>query len=142
MIKLSQFNGMKIISTDNDSFITIERKRDPEGYSGFEVCTHADIVHGRFDAVNTDVQFLNSAEFIEEFDRFVLHRKSNPVLLGTYETRLEFVSTGTRVSLKYRLGDSFCGEKTVDFVQSGELVIDQESLLGILDGFKQMFSGN
>ena len=129
---------MKIFSVDNNCFVTLEYKGDPTGYSGFHVEIHADIRHGKFDARNIDVQFLNLEEFVSELDKFILDRSCTPRLEGTYNTYFVFSATGNAVILKYQLGDVFCGRKTSYFYQSGEFEIEQESLLKYLGDFRAM----
>lgn len=127
---------MKIHSVDNNCSITIEHTVDLSGYSGFQVEVHADIRHGKFDAKNMDVQFLNLDEFVSEFDKFTLDRSYIPYLKGTYDTHFTFTSNGAAVILKYQLGDAFCGQKTSYYYQSGEFEVGQENLLHYLGDFR------
>lgn len=127
---------MKIDSADKNCFINFEYKRDASGYSGFHVEIHADIRHGKFDARNIDVQFLNLGEFVSELDKFIIDRSRTPRLEGTYDTYFAFSATGTAVILKYQLGDAFCGRRTSYFYQSGEFEVEQDNLLQYLGGFR------
>ena len=117
---------MKIHSADNNCIITIEHNIDLNGYSGFQVDVHADIRHGKFDAKNMDVQFLNLDEFASEFDKFILDRSHIPHLEGTYDTYFTFTAHGAAVILKYQLGDAFCGQKTSYFYRRGSLKLDKK----------------
>lgn len=127
---------MKICSVDNNCFVALEFRGDSSGYYGFQVEIHADIQHGKFDAKNIDVQFLNLEEFVPELDKFILDRTRMPRLEGTYDTYFAFSASGSAVILKYQLGDVFCGRKTSYFYQSGEFEVEQENLLQFLGGFR------
>ena len=127
---------MKICSIDNKCFAAIEYTVDGEGYGSFQVAVYADIGHGKFDAKNVDVQFLNLEEFVAEFDAFILDRKRAPRLEGTYDTYFAFSASGSTVILKYHLGGVVCGQKISSFYQSGEFELDQQNLLPIVAGFR------
>lgn len=127
---------MKITDIDNVCSIIVDCKSNPRTYSGFQIEVHVDIGHGQFHATNTDVQFLNLEAFVSGFDRFILDRSRTPRLEGTYDTYIAFSGSGTTVMLQYRLGDAFCGRKTIHFYQSGEFEVDQEHLTQYLSDFR------
>lgn len=129
---------MKLTSEDRQCWIAIEAMADPDGYCGFAVEAHADIGHGQFCAKNADVQFLNLAQFVAEFDRFLLDRSLSPRLEGTYGCYLAFSAAGNSVTVQYGIGDAFCGKRTVYFQQSGAFEMAQENLLPILADFRRI----
>lgn len=122
---------MKIVSVDSNTWVSVERHEDPGGYASFAVEAQVDIGHGQFRAWNADVQFLNLGNFTAELDRFVLDRRLVPRLEGTYDTFLAFCASGTAVYLDFRVGDAFCGRKTVDFRLAGAFEIDPGCLTAI-----------
>ncbi len=127
---------MKISSADDKGFILIEYPAEPGEYSGFQVAAHADIGHGKFDARNDDVQFLNLEAFVSELDKFMLDRTRTPCLTGTYDTYFAFSARGRAVMLNYQIGDAYCGGTTSLFLLSGGFEVAQENLLQILGGFQ------
>ncbi len=131
---------MKIMSVDRQCWITLELKRDLSGYAGFEIEIHADIGHGQFSAKNLDVQLFSLRQFVSEFDEFILDRSRSPRLEGTYGSCLAFSMIGGAVLLEYGLGDACCGKKTIDFYHSGGFEIEQDSLLELFAGFRQLLA--
>jgi hypothetical protein len=107
---------MKICSVDNKCFAAIEYSEDGQGYGSFQIEVYFDIGHGKFDAKNGDVQFLNLEKFVSEFDKFILDRKRALRLEGTYDTYFGFMASGSAVLLKYQFGDAICGQKTSCFL--------------------------
>ena len=123
---------MKISSLYMDRWVAIEYNGE---YSS-TVRVHSDIGHGRFDAMNKDVSWLNYNEFVPEFDKFILDRSRIPRLEGTYDTFLAFSGHGRRIILDYRLGDTYNGNERPEYhYQSGTFEISQEYLLQILAEF-------
>lgn len=127
---------MKISSVDNKCFVAFEYNVDPNGYGGFQVEVHADIGHGKFNAKNADVQFINMEEFVSEFDGFILDRTRKPRLEATYDTYFAFSASGGSVILKYQLGDVVCSQRNSCFYQTGEFEVEQQNLQQFLAGFQ------
>ena len=129
-----------ITSEDNICRLTMAPTCDPSRSAGFEVGAWADIGHGRFDAVNRDVNFLNIDAFVDEFDKFIMERSRVPCLKGTYDTYIRFVGSGTAVHCEYRLGDAYCGQGAAEFYQSGRFRVENDGLLELLQRFRQVLA--
>ncbi len=130
---------MKITSADNICWISLQAV-GASGYRAIEMVTHVDIGHGRFDGRNGDLHFLNLEEFMHDLDEFITDRKRTPRLNGTYDTYLAFSQQGSSVMCEYCLGDAFSGRKTAHFQQSGRFEIDQERLLELTRGFRELLA--
>ncbi len=130
---------MKITSADNICWVGL-LPGEPGSYAGIEMVANVDIGHGRFEARNRDVHFLNLEEFVSEFDKFISDRTLAPRLNGTCDGYIAFSASGREVMCEYCLGDTFSGRKTAEFFQSGKFEVEQEKLLGFLRGFQQLSS--
>ena len=121
---------MKIYSINNHSLIEVNQFTDIENnYSSFVLSVAIDIEHGEFSAKNTDVHFFNIDEFNSNFDDFISNRELNPKLEGTYDSFIEFSAYRNRVYVHFKIGDSYCGSKIVNYSLEGSIEISQENLL-------------
>ncbi|MBV1913835.1 MAG: hypothetical protein KUG72_00520, partial [Pseudomonadales bacterium] len=57
---------------------------------------------------------------------------------GTYDSYLEFIGTSNHVMLHFKVGDTYCGTETVDYILEGVFEISQENLLCIQKGFEEL----
>ena len=125
---------MKILSKDKNSWISIEENNGDFGVEGtYSIEAKTDIGHSYFRGINREVILLETESFKEEFDRFITDRSLSPKLEGTYETSLIFTAKGNNVTLKFRLGSSFCGNHIYNYNVAGEFDIAQEYLNNILE---------
>ncbi len=130
---------MEILSADNICRITLRPSGEPGSYAGIEMAAHVDIGHGRFEARNRDIHFLNLGEFVEEFDKFISDRTRAPRLNGTYDSHISFRASGLDVVCEYCVGDAFAGgRRPAEFFQSGKFEIERDVLLDLLRDFRQL----
>jgi hypothetical protein len=126
---------MRISSVYKDKWIAIEYN----GEFSYTVQVHIDIGHGRFDAINIAINWLNYNEFVSELNEFILDRSRTPHLKGTYNTYLVFSGHAHRIILDYQLGDAYNGEVRLEnHYQRGTFEISQEYLLQILAEFSEL----
>lgn len=132
---------LRIVSSDRRSWVKLKRWRDATGdYEAFEMAASVDYGHGKFTALNADVQFFGLPEFIQGLDAFVMQRGLRPRLEGTYDCFLTFEGKGTQVVVSFCVGDAFCGgEAEVEEPRlRGRFVIDGERLNGIIEALRGM----
>ena len=96
--------------------------------------------HGKFSALNTDVQFIEITEFSVEFDLFIMQRSLTPRLAGTYDSFISFTAIGTQVAVSFCIGDAFCGRGlgTEEPRLSGRFAIDSECLNKLNSYFRSL----
>ena len=122
---------MKINSVDNNSWLSIESDKDEFEHKNVSVEASIDIGHGNFHAKNIDIVLLNTQEFIDEIDKFLLDRNKTPKLCGTYDSFLEIHGDNSHIYLNFAIGDAFCGKLTHEYLFRGSFEFDQEQLLSI-----------
>lgn len=132
---------MKIFSSDTRSWLRIERTKTGE-YVGFEVEARIDVGHGRFHVQNDDVQWLNVADFAAELETFVLNRSVSPRLEGTYDSFLKIRAFSNLVNMEFAIGDTFCGNRTHEYLFEGSFEIDQETLGRLVREFEALSNDN
>jgi hypothetical protein len=129
---------MRITSIDKKVWLDISRNGD-HVHSSFSVESLVDIGHGKFDAKNGDIHFLNFEEFVKNFDAFILNRKLTPQLNGP-ETEIKFSNMQNAVMVSFVIGDAFSGySTTVRFKTEGAFEINAEHLNDLLSSFKKLF---
>lgn len=128
---------MKIISENQNSWLTLNHHSDEHGYSSFTVEASVDLNHSELHAKNNDIHFFNFQEFAVELEEFVLDRKKRPQLNGTYDTNIVFEGTNNNVIVSFLIGSAFSGEKTYSYALQGAFEINQEFLSEISAGMKR-----
>jgi hypothetical protein len=132
---------MRLHSTDRTAWLEITRKAGGE-HSPFSVECSVNIVHGRFDAKNSDIHFLNFDEFVNKLDAFILNRAIPAQLHGTYDTIIKFFQPEgkTIVMVSFAIGDAYAGySSTVHYKTEGEFEINAEYLNDIVKNFRDLF---
>ena len=129
---------MKIYSIDRKSWISILPKKDEAGYSSFSVEAFVEIGHGRFEARNSDIQWLNLVAFAKDLSQFVENRSIRPKLEGTYDTVVYLSGNASVVHLEFAIGDAYYGNKTHTYLLKGSFELDQEYLLEMVQSFESM----
>jgi len=127
---------MKITSSNRKCWISVERSTGAHPHEAFAVEALVQIGHGRFQARNEDVHWLNGREFVEDLDKFITNRALSPRLNGTYDSFVGLTGSATSVTLEFAIGDAFRGEKTHRYLLRGSFDIEQDRLLGIVNEFK------
>lgn len=125
---------LRIESPDSKSWLELRPWCDDSGcYDACEFEAAIDYGHGRFHGQNSDVQFFDLHQFAVDFEDFIMKRKVQPTLNGTYDSILQFRSLGTQVGLAFCLGDTFCGGLfiTEDTRLRASFFIDSEYLNSI-----------
>jgi hypothetical protein len=127
---------MKIVSTDNQSELTIENREDEFGYNFLSLSAKIGSGTCEFNGCNNELSFTNIDEFIKELDSFISNRELEPKLEGTYGSYLTFRGTSTYVALTFKIGGAFCGTETFSYSIMGTFEIAQEYLHKIVTEFK------
>lgn len=119
---------MKIVSTDNKSELIVNMFEDEHGHKAYSLGAEIGLGHSEFKGCNNDIIFLNVPEFIKDLDAFILNRKIEPKLIGTYDSYILFKGTSTCVAITFKIGGAFCGTDTYSYSITGTFEIAQEQL--------------
>jgi hypothetical protein len=124
---------MKIFSSDKKSWLSIEVVSDDEhGYSSFSMESLVDIGHSSFQGRNSDLHFFGIDDFVAQLSAFVMDRRIQPRLEGTYDSFLMFKGSASHVSVSFCIGSAYCGAETYSYVMSGAFEVEQENLASIV----------
>ena len=131
---------MKLFSNNNNTWLRIERNV-AEDHESFDVEASVDLGHGRFHGRNSDLCWLNMAEFESGLEAFARDRTGAPNLEGTYGSFLRFRAAAGLVVVEFAIGDAYCGSETHDFLLEGSFEIEQGSLLRLAREFQLQSTG-
>lgn len=128
---------MRLVSTDNQSELTITVVEDEHGYKASSLTAQISLGHSEFKGSNSDINFLNLPDFIRDLDAFILNRKIEPKLNGTYGSYILFRGTNTSVAIIFKIGGAFCGTDTYNYSVTGTFEIDQGQLGEIVNELRK-----
>jgi hypothetical protein len=131
---------MRITSIDSKAWVEITHGKD---YLSFNMECAVNSRQNFFQGKNTDFHFLNTEEFIEDLDKFILNRDVLPQLKGVHGPCLVFYRSkkqATAVMVRFSVSDdSSAYSEGVEFKTTGTLEINSEFLNEYVKEFKRLF---